>query len=367
VNDALVVGGGLAGGAVATLLARTGRPVQLLERTTQPTDKVCGEFLSIEAQRILARLGVDLDHLGASRIATLRLAWGQRTIEAALPFVARGLTRMRLDDALLACAEAAGARVMRGVTVRSIGRGRIESSIGDVPAGLLLLASGKHEVRGAARATAGCATGYVGFKTHWRLDRRAREALAGKVDVILFDGGYAGLQLVEDGLANLCLLVTKARLAAAGGDWPRLLQTLLREPHAAAMLGGGAQCAPRPLTIAGVPYGFLHRRADDGLFRLGDQAAVIPSFCGEGMAIALHSAATAAAIIAGGGSSADYGAVLADDVARRLRVAMAVQRAGQADWSRTLIWKGLRIWPRLIDYVIHLTRVPGTTPIDLAA
>jgi flavin-dependent dehydrogenase len=367
VSEVLIVGGGLAGGAAATLLARGGRPVQLLERTTQPADKVCGEFLSIEAQRILARLGVDLDHLGASRITTLRLAWGPRTIEAALPFVARGLTRMRLDQAVLERAEAAGARVLRGVTVRSIGRGRVDSSIGEVPAELLLLASGKHEVRGAARMTEGCATGYVGFKTHWRLDRRAQEALAGKVDVILFDGGYAGLQLVEDGMANLCLLVTKARLAAVGGDWPHLLRTLLREPHAAAMLGGGELCAPRPLTIAGVPYGFLHRAPDDGVFRLGDQAAVIPSFCGEGMAIALHSATVAAAVIARGGASADYRAVLADDLARRLRVAMAVQRAGQADWSRALIWNGLRIWPRLIDHVIHMTRVPGTTPIGLAA
>ena len=51
----------------------------------------------------------------------------------------------------------------------------------------------------------------------------------------------------------------------------------------------------RPLTISGVPYGFLAPpRPDDPVFRLGDQAAVIPSFCGDGMAIALHSAVLAA-------------------------------------------------------------------------
>ena len=44
----LVIGGGLAGAAAAVHLAGAGRDVCLLERTTGPHDKVCGEFLSFD-------------------------------------------------------------------------------------------------------------------------------------------------------------------------------------------------------------------------------------------------------------------------------------------------------------------------------
>jgi len=70
-SEAVIVGGGLAGGAAAIQLARASHGVHLLERECEPVDKICGEFLSIEAQRALDRLGIDLDRLGASRIGTL--------------------------------------------------------------------------------------------------------------------------------------------------------------------------------------------------------------------------------------------------------------------------------------------------------
>ena len=60
VNETVILGGGLAGGAAAVLLARGGEPVRVLEREAGPRDKICGEFLSIEARRDLARLGLCL-------------------------------------------------------------------------------------------------------------------------------------------------------------------------------------------------------------------------------------------------------------------------------------------------------------------
>jgi flavin-dependent dehydrogenase len=341
------------------MLARAGRRVTLLERNREPVDKVCGEFLSDEAQRTLATLGIDLDALGASTIATFRLVSGRRAITAPLPFVARGLTRKRLDAALLDQAGAAGAAVERGVTVRAVAGGTIDTSAGALTPATLLLASGKHEVRGAPRDTAGCDTGYVGFKTHWRPTSRARAELGGAIEVVLFDGGYAGVQLVEDGIANLCLLATRARLDRAGGNWAGLWRDLAREPRIAAILGDATPLSPKALAISGVPYGFVHRADDaDGAFRLGDQAAVIPSFCGEGMAIALRSASMAAATIAAGGTARDHHVRLRHEVAPRVRLAMAVQRLGQHAPSRFLLWHALRHAPSLATHVARLTRVP---------
>src|SRR2546422_10933307 len=55
--DVVVVGAGPAGAATAILLAGAGHAVTLLDRARFPRDKICGEYLSPEASRILDRLG----------------------------------------------------------------------------------------------------------------------------------------------------------------------------------------------------------------------------------------------------------------------------------------------------------------------
>ncbi|MBC7521056.1 MAG: NAD(P)-binding protein, partial [Sandarakinorhabdus sp.] len=112
----VIIGGGLAGGGVAARLAQLGRPVLLLEREAAAHDKICGEFLSVEAGRHLAALGFDVSRLGGARIDTMRLHSGTRTAAARLPFVATGITRRTLDAALLDHAATAGAEVRRGVS-----------------------------------------------------------------------------------------------------------------------------------------------------------------------------------------------------------------------------------------------------------
>lgn len=365
-SDIAVIGGGLAGGAAAILLARAGHTVQLLEREPAPVDKICGEFLSPGAQNRLAALGLDLNTLGAAPITTLRIAAGTRTVTAPLPFTALGLTRRRLDAALLDLAAANGAQVDRGVTARSVAGRQVETSAGSLAPTHLLIASGKHDLRGAPRATAGLGADYVGFKTYWRLPPNAAASLTGMIDVILFDGGYAGLQFVENGVANLCLVIRKRRLAEAGGGWPALLAMLLREPHLATLLGNAKQLSPRPITVAGIPYGYLHRAApDDDAFRLGDQAAVIPSFCGEGMAIALFSAFAAADTIAQGASPAEHHRALRRRLARPVNAAMALQHLGERTVPRHLLLSAARFLPGLPAALIALTRAPGAQGIGL--
>lgn len=358
-NAIVIAGGGLAGGAAAALLAQGGARPLLLERTPGEHDKICGEFLSIEAQAHLAALGLDTARLGGEPIDRVRLIAGTREASARLPFVALGLTRRRLDEALLDHAAAAGAKVERGVTVREVMPGGLTSSAGTLTGQRVLLASGKHDVRGAKRDTAGTIDGLIGFKQYFRVAPAVRAALHGHIEVVLFDGGYAGLQLVEDGIVNLCLLVDPARFEAAGRSWDGVFAALLAEPRIARRLGDAVPLLTRPLTIAGVPYGYLASPDAGGAFRLGDQGAVIPSFSGDGMSIALHSARLAAQAVLCGGSAAAYQVRLRRDVGWQVARARCLQRTGATALGRALLLTGLGLFPAALQALALATRVPA--------
>ena len=362
-SDILVVGGGLAGGAAAAILAQAGRRPLVLEREREPRDKICGEFLSTEAQAHLAAVGLDLARLGGVPIGGVRLIAGRRCAQANLPFTALGLTRRRLDEALLTHAAQLGAKVERGVSVRTLTPGGgLETSGGPLTAPRVLLASGKHDIRGARRDPddSGPLADMIGFKSYFRLAPAMLAALDGFVEVVLFEGGYAGLQRVEGGVANLCLVVHQPTFDAVGKSWPALLAHLLAEPHLARRLGDAEQLSPKPLTIADIPYGFTHRARDDppGLFRLGDQAAVIPSFSGDGMAIALHSARLAANALIEGARPAAYHARLRQDVGRQIRLAVWLQRRAEGWPGRHAAVWGLGLVPGGLHRLAAWTRVP---------
>src|SRR5690348_5557170 len=120
--ETAIIGGGPAGAATAFALAAAGREAILFERSAGPHHKVCGEFLSVETQALLRKIGIDLPALGAVGIDTVAIYAADRSIGAALPFRALSLSRRRLDDALLHAAAARGAEVRRNNAVREVRR-----------------------------------------------------------------------------------------------------------------------------------------------------------------------------------------------------------------------------------------------------
>ncbi len=347
--DAAIVGGGLAGAALAIRLAQAGRAVTLWERSAGPHDKVCGEFISTEALVDLRGLGVDPAALGAVPIGRVRITAGRQAAEAALPFPAASLSRRVLDEALLARAAAVGVTVRRGAMVRAVTADSVDGSA----AGQVVLATGKHEVRGHARVTA--QPRWVGLKLHLRL----AAALPPTTGVHLFPGGYAGLQPIEAGWANLCLATGDAGLAAAGRDAAGMLAALTAAcPALRPVLEGAEPRWDRPVSVAGVPYGFLHAGPEDGVFRLGDQFAAIPSFCGDGMAIALHSARLAAEAMLAGGNAAAFHRGLRAQLRPQFRRAAWLSRGTATAVGRHGFIAAARLAPGLLALAAAATRVP---------
>ena len=360
--DIVIVGGGPAGAAAAWTLARAGRPPLLFEREGSPRDKICGEFVSVEAQAVRGDMGNDPAALGAAAIERLRLVHDHRVAEVALPFRAYGLTRRAMDAAMLERAAAAGAEVRRGVAVAAVDGLRLRVDGGELDARHLVLANGKHDVRGVRRVSRGTVDDLVGFKSYFELSGRQRDELAGHIEVMLFDGGYAGLQLVENGRANLCLLVTRDVFARLG-SWPALLDHLTRTcRHLGDRLAGAREAFDRPLTIAGVPYGYRYRpQAGDPpqRFRVGDQCAVIASFAGDGMAIAMQSGRAAAEAILAGEDARAYHARQRAHFRRQIGLALALYRLGEPAALQPWLVAAAQRWPGLAARLAAWTRVPA--------
>lgn len=345
VEDPLIVGGGPAGSAAAIRLARAGHRPLLLERTREPTDTLCGGFLSWRTLDALERLGLGRAILRGATANRLRLFAGDVRTERLLPAPAMGLSRLRLDRLMIEASAAAGAAVERGVTVRGWEDGVLRADARELTPAALFLATGKHELRGLARPReAAGADPAIGLRVrlgpHPALDRLVGDA----IELHLFDRGYAGLVLHEDGTANLCLAVQKSRLDAADGP-EGLLAELAELPHLGERL---AHRAPGPAdAVAHVPYGWRARKTLPGIFRLGDQAGVIPSLAGEGMGIAIASGVRAAeAWLSHGAAGAErYQASMARALARPIGIAARVKDAAQS--------------PARAPWLVRLARLPG--------
>jgi len=359
--DALVVGGGPAGATVATRLACAGREVVLLEREKGPHDKVCGEFLSEDARSYLTSLGLDLRALGALPIEAVRLAEGHALSSVKLPFPACGLSRRVLDAALLARAVAAGATVRGGARVVDLAgaRGGYRARLDDgtiLEAREAFLATGKHDLRGWKRPS-GLQGDLLAFKLYFRLAPFQARELAGHVELALFKGGYAGLQPVEGDRANLCLLVRRRRFAALGQRWDNLFAAIRAEsPHLDTRLRGAEPCWGRPLALGSIPYGLVRRRGE-GPFRLGDQAAVIPSFSGDGMSIALHSAELAASAYLAGRDPDSFQKRLARDVRGQVLLATSLSHDLVRRPMQAALSAAARVLPGIVATLAARTRV----------
>ncbi|HVQ06997.1 MAG TPA: FAD-dependent monooxygenase [Allosphingosinicella sp.] len=344
----MIVGGGPAGASAAIALARGGAMPVLIERSPGERDLVCGGFLGWDAITALKRLGLDPAALGARPIHRLRLIAGTRIVETALPRAAAGLSRRRLDATLLAMAEEAGATVLRGRAARAIEGDMVRLDDGaEMAADALFLATGKHELRGVAREV-GARPLSVGL----RAAVPPRADLAGTIELHLYDGGYAGLLVQEDGMANLCLSVAQARMAE-GRD--AFLGALIREaPLLAERMGGTI-----PLlweAIAGVPYGWRARTTAPGLFRVGDQAAVIASLAGDGIAVALASGVAAANACLNGDGAETHQRDFAKRAKRPVAIAETLRHMAEAPWRRRLML-GLAGVPGLAKTAARLTRI----------
>lgn len=365
-TDTAIVGGGPAGAAAAIALRVAGVPVMVIERSRETGDAICGGFLSWRTLAALERLGIQRPELTGHRVTTLRLFAARKSFQSALPRPALGVSRHHLDTLLLARAGALGAVVERGVRVRGIDPEGAANLIrlddgANIESRAVFLATGKYELASHRRDPPDQQRRdpVVGLRLRIPPSSQLVATLSGAIELHLFDRGYAGLVLHEDGSANLCMAVRKSLLAEADADPRRLIPRLGNSNPA---LGDRLAYADwsKPIdAIAAVPYGWRASQTTRGQFRIGDQAGVIASLAGEGMGIALASARSAVEAFMSDGPQASMR--FQERFARRLRSPMAVAdlawRAGEHPGTARIGLAGLGFAPWLAPIIARATRV----------
>ena len=314
--DVVVVGAGPAGSAVAYYLATAGLDVLMLEKSTFPREKVCGDGLTPRAVKALTAMGVPTpEDDGWLRNKGLRIIGGGGRIELDWPelssYPGYGLVRTRTDfDQILARhAEKAGARLLEGVNVsgpvlddrtgRIIGvttkdgrqfRGRMVVAA-DGNSSRLSVSMGLHKRDDRPMG--------VAVRTYYTSPRHNDDYLEAWLD--LWDGsallpGYGWIFGMGDGTSNVGLGLLNTSTGFGEIDYRDLLRKWLGAMPAE--WGFTEENRTQPVRGAALPMGFNRTpHYTRGLLLAGDSGGMVNPFNGEGIAYALESGEIAARVI----------------------------------------------------------------------
>lgn len=297
--DVIIVGGGLAGLTSAIQLAQMERNVAVIEKQSFPHHKVCGEYVSNEIVPYLEHLGIFLPSAGAVSINTLQFTTvNGKAIEIALPLGGQGISRYALDHMLYQRAVGLGVPfIFDNVITIDYKDDIFEVTTADgteFTAPLVIGAYGKRSVldKFLERDFINKKSDWLGVKAHYKWDDFPKN----KVGLHHFNGGYGGLSKTETGAVNFCYLASYKSFKREKDMESFNRNVVCKNPFLDSFLQKATPLFEHPLSIAQISF---HKKnaVENHILMCGDSAGLIHPLCGNGMAMAIHSAKIASEYI----------------------------------------------------------------------
>lgn len=288
----IIIGGGLAGLVNAILLARKGLKVSLLEKKSYPFHKVCGEYISNEVRPFLEREKLFPQHLQVSDIKRFQFTSIKgNSYEMPLDLGGFGISRYELDHHLVQVAKEAGVEVLEKTVVTDVAfddEGFTVKIAGKEPmlAQVVIGAYGKSQGmdRKLKRSHASKKSPFIGVKYHIKTDFPKD-----KIALHNFQGGYCGISAIEGERYNLCYLGSRAQLKKHSSIEAMEQATVRKNPFLKSIYDNSDFLFEKPEVIN--EFSFKPKNLiEDHVLMSGDTAGLITPLCGNGMAMAIHSA-----------------------------------------------------------------------------
>ena len=304
----LIVGAGPAGTVAATVLARAGVRVRLLDRAQFPREKLCGDTVNPGTLALLRRLNLarHLDQHGLAVHGMIVTGDDGVVVESRYPngLHGRAMVRRDLDWALLQDAVAAGVDFEPGVVVK---RARVSTDSAPRVTGVELDAHGTERtilarVVIAADGRRSVVTFGLGLARHPEHPRRWAigayfEDVAGMSslgEMHIRYGRYIGVAPIPGGVTNVCLVRSWTPRDGALRDPAAVLHRALAGDDRLRERFAGARLMTSPVVLGPLAVE-VSGRCVDGLLSAGDAAGFIDPMTGDGLRFAVRGGELAAA------------------------------------------------------------------------
>ncbi len=300
--DCAIIGGGVAGLALAILLAKARKTVILFEKEHYPFHKVCGEYISNESANFISRLGLDLSTFNLPEINSLLLSSVSGiSIKRKLSIGGIGFSRFKLDNLLFQLALDCGVVVKTKTKVQNVEFKnelfRVSFRDEQITAKTVCGAYGKNsnidaQLNRLIRADSEKNL-FVAVKHHIKADFYDRT----RVEMHNFKGGYCGLSAIEDGKVNMSYITKAVNLKNCGNKIAELEKRILStNPFLKKYINEARFELEKPLVISHLHFG-LKTTVDEHILMLGDAAGNIAPLSGNGISMALRSASIAHQVV----------------------------------------------------------------------
>ncbi|ALM07016.1 FAD-dependent oxidoreductase [Sediminicola sp. YIK13] len=339
--DVIIIGGGLAGLTAALHLGKNGHSVLVLEKQRYPHHKVCGEYVSNEVLPYLKYLDITFTEYQVAQIDTLQFSLvNGNSITTKLPLGGIGISRYAFDDLLFRKAKAHGVDfVFENVDKVHFANDRfsiVTQRENHFTSRIVLGAYGKRSTLDMhlKRDFVQHKSTWLGVKVHYNFPNFPDNLVA----LHNFRGGYAGLSKTETGAINFCYLTTYDSFKNEKNIDSFNANVVSKNPFLAEFLREGEPLFPSPLSIAQISFD-KKNAIENHMLMCGDSAGLIHPLCGNGMAMAIHSAKLASELIS---------KYFSDTSFRRGQL----EDAYQTTWDQTFqhrLWMGRRLQSLLLN------------------